>query len=337
LSSTPLNETVSRILTDYGYSDYVASGLNGTVPGYVIDRVMSARDALQPLELAYFFDSVESAGKIAFRHRGLAGTVASFVTDDLVEQRAGDALLTLTRGQETELPASAKLRFISAEDEYQQAVAEARRLTGASGRVAQADLPIVLDDALSGAMAETWLFETWASRERAAFALPPSQLALEPGDVIAVTQGTRTRALRLTEVSEHGVREIEARTIDSDVYDRVSAPGRTPTPKPPIQIGSPAVAYLDLPLLTSVAAPESGYVAAVQVPWPGSVAVYASAQTTGYQLKALVPASATMGVTQTALLSGPEGRIDWRAKLQVKLTNGTLASADSVTMLGGAW
>ena len=46
LSSAPLNETVSRILTDYGFADYAAGGLNGTVPGYVIDRVMSARDAL---------------------------------------------------------------------------------------------------------------------------------------------------------------------------------------------------------------------------------------------------------------------------------------------------
>ena len=139
----------------------------------------------------------------------------------------GDALLTLTRGQETELPASAKLRFMSAEDDYQQAVAEARRLTGASGRVAQADLPIVLDDGLSGAIAETWLFETWAARERAEFTLPPSALALEPGDVVACDVGRADAdSCALTDISEHGVREIEARSIDADVYDRVSLPGR---------------------------------------------------------------------------------------------------------------
>ena len=287
LSSTPLNEAVSRILKDYGFTDYLAATLNGTVPGYVIDRVMSARDALQPLELAYFFDSVESGGKIAFRHRGQEGTAASYTTNDLVEVRAGDPLVTLTRGQETELPASAKLRFLSEEDDYQQAVAEARRLTGASGRVAQADLPIVLDDGLSGAMAETWLYETWAARERASFALPPSSLALEPGDVVALTSGARTRSLRLTDVSEHGVREIEARSIDPDVYGRISAAGRTPAPKPPIQVGSPGIAFMDLPLLGTTTAPENGYVAAVQVPWPGSVAVYSSPQTSGYQLKAL--------------------------------------------------
>jgi GTA TIM-barrel-like domain/Putative phage tail protein len=335
LSSAPLNEAVSRILKDYGFTDYLATSLNGTVPGYVIDRVMSARDALQPLELAYFFDSVESGGKITFKHRGQEGTAASYATGDLVEVRAGDPLITLTRGQETELPASAKLRFLSEEDDYQQAVAEARRLTGASGRVAQADLPIVLDDGLSGAMAETWLYETWAARERASFALPPSSLALEPGDVVAMTSGGRTRTLRVTDVSEHGVREIEARSIDPDVYGRIVAPGRTPQPKPPVQVGSPGIAFLDLPLPGSSLAPETGYVAAVQVPWPGSVAVYYSPQTSGYQLKALVPAPAAMGATLDALLLGPEGRIDWRAKVRVKLVQGTLTSADMVTMLGG--
>ena len=34
-------------------------------------------------------------------------------------------------------------------------------------------------------IAEVWLFEAWAARERAAFALPPSRLALEPGDVVS--------------------------------------------------------------------------------------------------------------------------------------------------------
>ena len=46
----------AQLLADYGFADLDAGALNGIVPGYVIDRVMSARDALQPLELAYFFD-----------------------------------------------------------------------------------------------------------------------------------------------------------------------------------------------------------------------------------------------------------------------------------------
>ncbi|MEI9900821.1 MAG: phage tail protein [Hyphomicrobium sp.] len=72
--------------------------------------------------------------------------------------------MTLTRGQETELPASAKVRFISSTGDYAQAVAEARRIAGASGRVSQADLPLVLESAQAEALAETWLFEAWAAR-----------------------------------------------------------------------------------------------------------------------------------------------------------------------------
>ncbi len=335
LASGPLAEMVAKILNDYGFTDHEVGGLNGTVPGYVIDRIMAARDALQPLELAYFFDSLESGGSITFRHRGQDAPALTVAADTMVEERPGSPLLSLTRGQETELPASAKIRFISGEDDYRQAVAEARRLSGASGRVAQADLPIVLEDGLSAGIAETWLFESWAARERASFTLPPSALALEPGDVVTLQQGAKSRALRVTEISEHGAREITARSIDPDVYGRVGAPERLPRTQPAIQIGSPAAAFLDLPLLTGAEPPEAGYVAAVQQPWPGGVAVYSSPQTSGYALRGIVPAPATMGRTLDPLSVGPEGRIDWAAKVRVKLSFGALTSADLVSVASG--
>ena len=240
LASAPLAELAAVILNEYGFNDFETAGLNGIVPGYVIDRIMSARDALQPLELAYFFDSLESGGKIKLRHRGLEPPVKTVTVDGMVEARAGTDLVTLTRAQETDLPASAKLRFISGADDYRQAVAEARRLAGASGRVSQADLAIVLDDGLASGIVDTWLFETWAARERAQFALPPSALAIEPGDILTFDQATRSRFLRVTEVSEHGTRDIKALAVDPDLYGRSSSPDRTPRTKPPVQTGSPA-------------------------------------------------------------------------------------------------
>jgi hypothetical protein len=74
----------------------------------------------------------------------------------------------------------------------------------------------------------------------------------------------------------------------------------------------------------------------MQKPWPGSVALYMSPQATGYQLRALASAPATLGVTLDPLPSGPEGLIDRRPRLRVRLTYGALTSADLVTMLGGA-
>jgi hypothetical protein len=140
----------------------------------------------------------------------------------------------------------------------------------------------------------------------------------------------------MTDVSEHGIRDIQALSIDPDVYDRIDAPSRTSPQSALVQIGSPAVALMDLPLWSAAAEPQSGYVAAMQKPWSGSVAVYMSPQTTGYQLKAMAGVPATLGTTLDAFVSGPEGRLDHRAKFRVRLTNGTIASADLVTMLGGA-
>jgi len=335
-ASAPLAETVARLLDDYGFAAHDAGALNGTVPGYVIDRVIAARDALEPLELAYFFDALESGGEIVFRHRGAEPEAIDVRDEDLVETGAGSALLTLIRGQETELPASAKVRFISASADYGQAVAEARRIAGASGRVSQADLPLVLEGAQAEGIAETWLFEAWAARERASFALPPSRLALEPADVVRIadTAGGE-RLLRVVEVGEHGAREIEARSVDPDIYVVGSGKERPARPGAPVIVGQPLVAFIDLPLLRGDEPPEAGYVAATQTPWPGSVAVYGSPEATGYVLKAMASAPATVGVTLSDLPAGPEGRLDHAARLTVKVEGEALASCTLLQLLAG--
>jgi len=335
LASAPLAELVAQILNDYGFSDFDAGALHGIVPGYVVERIMAARDALQPLELAYFFDSLESAGQIKFRHRGSEAAVMTLSEDGLVETRPDGALLSFTRGQETELPASAKLRFLSAGHDYQQAVAEARRLAGASGRTAQADLAIVLDEALAGQIAQTWLFETWAARERANFVLPPSALGVEPGDLVRLMQRGRNSLVRVTEIIESGVRTVAALASDPDVYGAAAVSERPARGAPPVQIGSPTLAFLDLPLLDAARDAADGYVAAVQVPWPGGVAVYASAQSSGFGLRTVLAAPATMGRTLNALAGGPEGRVDWANRMTVQLSHGSLTSADLVSVLGG--
>lgn len=334
IGNAPLADTVARILSDAGFADFDAGGLSGTVSGYAIDRVMAPRDALQPLELAYFFDSVESEGRIAFRHRGRLGEVAVFAEDTLVEDKPGDALLTLTRGQETDLPASAKIRHVSAAGEYRQAVAEARRLVGASGRVSEADVPIVLDGGSAATIAETWLYEAWVARERSSFTLPPSALAIEPGDVIKLQHAGANRSVRVVEVGDHGAREIEALGIDLDVYGNVSG-GERPVTQPLVTTGSAAAVFLDLPLLSAEDADETGYAAFFQQPWPGGIAIFNSEADAGYRFRGVAPVPAIIGATLDALAPGPRGRLD-KSTLRVKLSAGALASVTRAALSGGA-
>ncbi|MBL8564733.1 MAG: glycoside hydrolase/phage tail family protein [Hyphomicrobiaceae bacterium] len=335
IAGAPLSHVIDALMDDFGHENYDASGLFGIVPGYVVDRVMSARDALEPLGLAYFFDPLESGGRIVFRQRASAPAVMRLGLDDLVEQRAEDALLMLTRGQETELPASTKISYLGAGGDYRQAVAESRRLVGASVRVSQAELPLVLDAEHAGRIADSWLHETWISRERASFTLPPSGIAVEPGDVVSIDAGTGQRLFRVTSVGEDGTRAIEALAVDPSIYEVTPVAVRPLVPLRDVSVGQPHVYFLDLPMLRGDEAPEAGYVVARQEPWPGSVALYASPEGTGFALKALIASSATLGMTLSDLAPGPEGRIDCANDLLVEVSGGALASVTTLQMLGG--
>jgi hypothetical protein len=336
IASQPLPELIAALLDDYDFTDADVSRLDGLVSGYVVDRVMSARDALQPLELSCFFDAIESGGQIAFRHRGQDTPVADLTADTLVESKPNADLITLTRAQETDLPASARVSYSASESDYRQAVAEARRLVGASGRVALAELPVVMEATQASQVAEAWLFEAWAARDRAAFSLPPSRLAVEPGDTLSIDIAGKSRLLRIAEIGDHGARDIEARSIDPDVYGGVSPITRPSAPPPDVLTGQPFGLFLDLPLLTGSESPHAGYVAAAQRPWPGAVAFLRSPETSGFSLRATVTAAVTTGVTLDPLLAGPEGRLDRATRLRVTLDYGQLQSVTHLAMLGGA-
>ena len=335
-SSLPLNEAVARILRDFDFAHFDVGDLDGIVPGYVIDRIMAAREALQPLELAYFFDAIESGGRIAMRHRGRGKTVVDLTADTLVESEPGAALISLTRGQETELPASAKLRFVDAASDYRNAVAEARKRTGLSTRVAKADLALMLEADQAGAMAESWLHEAWAARDHASFQLPPSQLAVEPGDLVAVDVGGARRPYRVVRISDHGAREVEAQSIDPAVYVAAGGPERTTATDVQPVVGQADVLFMDLPLLKGNEPDTAGYVAVAQAPWPGDVAVFRSPDAAGFELAGVVSVPATIGVTLSVLPAGPEGRFDRATRLRVRLNSGSLQSVTQLRLFAGA-
>jgi hypothetical protein len=326
---------VAQILEDYGFTSYDVSGLAGTLDGYVIDRLMSARDALQPLSLAYFIDAHESGGLIHFVKRGLIGSLASVTPDGLVETDKDQPLYTLTRGQETELPLSAKITFVNEAKDYSQAAVEARHLNVRSDRVSAAELPIVMRHNVAQQIAESWLRDVWAARERASFALPPSRLALEPSDVITLAAGGRDYRLRLTETSDGLHKSVEARSIEPRVYEALRVPEQPVEPDPVIVYGPATAFFLDLPLFRAGEAEETGFVAADASPWPGAIAFYRSPTTSGFELNTLAELQATHGETVFDFYSGPVYRYDQSNTLRVTLTQGELASITEEALLAG--
>jgi len=333
----PLADLVSDLCTYGGVSAIDVSGLFGLVTGFVIERTMSVREALDALMLVYQFDAFESEGLIKFVHRGgaprLSLTEEDLVLEDAREPKAG---FSLTRAQETDLPLASRLTYIDATADYRQSAIESRRLTGNSERSAVSSVPIVMEQGFAQGVSDMLLMDAWERRERAGFALPPSRLALDASDILALEAGGRDWRLRLTEIGDGPHRKITAERTDPSLYEFVAGPERRHEPQPVLSFGKPLGVFLDLPILTASAAEHAPYFAAYAAPWSGAVMLYRAAGSSGFSLDAVAATPSRIGTTNSDFYSGPLWRFDRVNDLYVTLIAGTLESRDELQVLNGA-
>jgi hypothetical protein len=339
LGAVPLAGLVEALCRHAGFAACDVSGLDGLVTGYAVTDTLSPRDALAPLATAFGFEAVESGGEnesvLRFVMRGTA-PVAALDENALVLPDDAAASVRLSRAQESDLPQASRLTYIDGARDYAAGSVEARRLSGASLRVASSSLPIVMDQGQASAVGERLLQDAWVMRESAAFALPPSRLALEPADEIVLSVGGRQRRLRLTAVADAGGRAIEAVATDPSLYDRsgpVSLPGLRQALTPP---GRVLLFLLDLPWLADDQNTAAPFLAAYADPWPGPVAVMRSATDDNYVLDATLTRPCGFGVLAEDFWSGPPWHWDMVNRLKVTLTNGALSSATDMAVYGGA-
>ena len=334
LGSVALEPLVRAILAGAGLTSVVFDQVSGVIDGYVIERAMSARQALDPLFKLFSFDAIETEGRLALISRAVPAS-AAVSSDDLAETGPQAPLLTLTRAQETELPQSLKLDFIDPALDYRRTSVETRRLTGHSARQLTLAMPVVTGSATARARAGVLLQEIWAGRETAAFALPPSLLRLEPGDTIDLASGGRTHALRIEQVSEAGQRRMVARHADAGVYEAAPAPARTGQLRQPAVYGPPRHAFLDIPVLRAGDVAGVPWLAAGATPWPGSMSVLAAQDTGSFAVNRQLGAPAVMGTLLAGLPAGPRARWDRAARVQVQVYSGALNSVSETALLGG--
>jgi hypothetical protein len=335
LGGAPLDALVAAILDDAGAGNYDVATLGEGPDGYVIDRPMSPRAAIEPLTLAYAFDASEQESVIRFRPRGGA-PVAALTEDDLVLPEDA-APVRLTRAQETELPREISIGYTDSETDYRRAAVTSRRLVGGAARASHADLAVVTNDAAIERRADIWLQDVWAGRERAEFALPLSAMALTPGDVVTLDSGERERTLEVREIVDTEQRRVSARAIDVDIFTLPAEPPRRPPPVMPPVLGPAQVTVLELPMLPGDDPPALAHLAVFASPWPGAMTIWRSLDDgASYQPFATVPAPVVMGEALDDLVAGPTSRWDKVAAARVKLYGGALASASDSRVLSGA-
>lgn len=302
------------------------------VDGYVIDRPVSARGAIEPLARIFGFDGAISGGAVAFVTRAQK-PVRVLSESDLVPGDNGE-LASFSRGQDSELPRRLSLSFYDGEREYRPASVYARRIEGASLRELSHDAALVVTRALAQQRCEIMLQDAWIARETARFRIRPGLLEVEIGDLVSLPAAAPSRVFRIVRLDDGAVREAEAQMVELAIYDH--APPFLPLAAAP----RPAIAGPLQVHVFSLAVEREGfkalqYAAVYADPWPGAVGVW-RAVGESFQNVQTITRRAIVGETLDDLRPGVTSRFDLANSVTVRMAGGALSSLDDVRALSGS-
>ncbi|NLH80713.1 MAG: hypothetical protein GX458_07715, partial [Phyllobacteriaceae bacterium] len=325
---------IAAVLADVGFGDVAFRAVAGHLDGFVVDRRMSTRDALEPILTAFGVDALDVGTAIRFAGRDRRAD-ATVVLDDLVETDA-DPLFRIRRTQESELPNELSATFSDPLLEFRRTTVTVGRRLGASRRSSSADLAVVAPIETMVSVAEAWLEDLWAGRNTVEATVDPSRIEIEPGDVLDLVLEGRTERVMVESLTDGTARSFSARSLDPAVRRPIrGGTRRRATTLAPVR-GAPIVHVLDIAHPTEDADAHRPYLAAWAAPWTGSLAVrrvYDGETTTA---TTTIDRPAVIGVTTTDLAPGPVGVWDRTPRLDVRLHGGTLAAASERLVLEGA-
>ncbi|MCI5048700.1 MAG: glycoside hydrolase/phage tail family protein [Aquisalinus sp.] len=325
----PLDLLVRDIAQHSGLLSVDVAQVNELVTGYVIDRPMSARAALEPLLGLYQLDVVERGQSLVFLPRG-ATPVAELRRNDLV---ADIPDFSITRTDMSDLPEALSLIYSDPQAEYETAVAEARLVSAPTQQQVTLSVPVVLEPGEAQGRAAALIADALQMNTQASFALPPSRMLLEPGDVVSLQSESGQQDFRLAELLDGTAREAQAVSTSSDIFDWQYT-AQDVSPLASLQVfGPPVVEVLDLPVL------EGGeavlHVAGFADPWPGRVSVYEQLPGSESQLLATLNVPARLARLEAALSPGPVATRDRGGVLQLRLLQGSLSSVETASLFAG--
>lgn len=325
-------------------SDIDVSSITYPVEGFIINSQQAIRDALEILQLGYFFDTVESDYILKFVPRG--GNVVFTVPEDkLVPNNARDnsLLFQLSRAQELELPRRINVVYLSRLLNYQTSTQYSQRDVTNSNELLTLDFPVVFSDQSAKNIADVTLFTNWVGRTTYQFSLPIEYARLEPADVMLVTVAGTTHKMRVTSIriQTPGIIRVDAVAEDISAYDFYTVPGSSEN----LTQDNPNIPITRLELLDIPAFPADGVESGVlrmagnglSEGWTGA-AVYRSddqGENYGRVLDLLSPAA--IGTAVSILPVGPSGVFDKKNTVTVVLIgNNTLQSVTELAVLNGA-
>lgn len=221
---TTLCERADMLATDLDVSDLV--GID--VPGFLVGRQSSARQAIETLSQVYFFDGVESDFLLKFVLRG-QDPIRTITEDELatIDNKTGE-FIRENREQEVELPERFTITYMDKDQDYSQNSHSAKRMlfptpTMYSHNQLGLDAAIALSSDFAKQQAEKALYSSWVERMNYELRLAWTHLDLDPTDVvnIVLNDGTTFRT-RITQFDVGAGFTIDLVTLSEETTQFVS-------------------------------------------------------------------------------------------------------------------
>lgn len=323
----PVAALVAQICSAAGLEEFDVSALDDLVSGYVLPQPVTARAGLAPLIGVFGIDVLPRADGLCFASADAA--MAQLALAEPVVTDHGPAI-ERTDPPQFDLPRELSLDFIDDTAEYRAGHATARGLFETVNSIARS-APILADPELARRWCRDGLAELETRTAQLALALPPSALALEPGDGVMLDGALwRAEGLDGGAVRQASLRPPRAR---AGLWQGTSAGTAIPALQPPAQ---PQLIALDLPLDGVEAGPRGGLlVAGFADPWPGALDVFVESGSGGWQARCQLRRPARIGVLCGDLVPGPVGYWDEAASVEIELSGGELASLTREAVLDG--
>ena len=322
-------ERLIEAVLEYGglsADDYEVGELDGRVPGYVIERPMRLREALEPLVVAFGARVAERGGRVTVRDDGAAAVKLEM--DRLVLPDKGAGLVAERRlGLR---PEAVRVRFADEAADYQTGAVVYRNPRGGQAGGVGVGLPILCDAETAGRVAMRVLAEESGEAEGLSVFLGPLEaLGLEPGDVVEV-EGF---------AGEWRVGQLNWDEEPSAKLEPVVRLATVPTStdwhpvEPPVTLVTPYVQMVEMGLDE---AGEAGWPLAVVAadPWV-PMAVYGGVDVDDLSRRATVEQPATVGQLLGSLEAGVFGRWDWANEMMVTVEGLAPQSRSAVSVLSG--
>jgi hypothetical protein len=321
------------------------SDLTDTVPGYGLSTLMTARQAIQPLQAYQFFDCVESDALLKFPKRGKP-IVYTLTTDEMGARFAGEPappLVTTQIQQAVELPRLVRVHYKMGAKDYQAGMQQSPpRMTTDSVNAKDVQLAINMDDTKAMQIAQVIHQDDWWGRETYETSVSPALLALEGADCIGIpVEGLveRARIVGVNMTPPLSPLKLSLRRDDDGVYVSYALGAAAVPSSDVLGIAGPSeLLIIDGPALDGSANDAGVYVAAWGQfsGWSGAQIMLSVDGGASYKAKVTLLTPATVGRIVGVMPAGPSANVwDYGTVLTIDLDRGDLESKTQDLVLNG--